>query len=134
MLNELLGKQRVVVSDVPGTTRDTIQVKCMYKNQSIILSDTAGLKEDLNGRIERQSYEDTLRTIKFSNVVILMVDAQKGLSNHDVKIATMIEKEGRGLIIAANKWDIVNSPYQIAEQIELKLTSSLSQIKGNNII
>ncbi len=73
MLNQLLGKERVVVSDIPGTTRDTINVKCMYKDYSLLLADTAGLKTERNGRIEKLSYEDTLRTIKYSNVVILMV-------------------------------------------------------------
>src|SRR5690349_13042956 len=120
MLNNLLGKERVCVSPISGTTRDTIQVKCMYKNKSILIADTAGLKKDLNGKIEKDSYKDSLRTIKFANVVILMVDTNHGLSNEDIKIASMIEKEGRSLIIAANKWDLVNNPFEIAENIENK--------------
>jgi GTP-binding protein len=62
----------------------------MYKNQSIIIADTAGLKKDLNGRIERESYQDTIKTIKFANVVILMVDSQLGLTNEDLRIANLV--------------------------------------------
>jgi GTP-binding protein len=136
MFNQLLGKERVMVSDVPGTTRDTIQIRCLYKDQAILLADTAGMRKDkyLTNKIERESNKDTLRTIQYSNVVILVVDAQQPLTNDDLQIARMTEEEGRCLVIAANKWDLVTSPYDIAHQIEEKVTSSLAQVRGVKVV
>lgn len=136
MVNQLIGKERVLVSDIPGTTRDTIQVKCMYKDRSILLCDTAGLRKDkyIENKIEEDSLRDSLRTIKYANVIILVVDSQSELTQQDLKIATMTEREGRGLIIAANKWDLISEPYRIADTIEKKVTDSLSQIKGIKVV
>ena len=85
MFNRLLGKERVKVSDIPGTTRDTIQLRCLYKERPILLADTAGIRKDrfLTNRIEKESHRDTLRTIQFANVVILVVDV--GDTSFDVE-------------------------------------------------
>lgn len=136
LVNQLIGKERVLVSDIPGTTRDTIQVKCMYQNRNILICDTAGLRKDkyVDNKIEEDSLSDSLRTIKYANVIILVVDSNGELTQQDLTIAAMTEREGRGLIIAANKWDIVTEPYKIADTFERKITESLSQIKGVKVV
>eukprot|EP01080_Neovahlkampfia_damariscottae_P005807 gene5807-9630_t len=136
LFNNLIGTDRVVVSDVPGTTRDTIQLKCLFEGKSILLADTAGLrkKKYIDNRIEKSSLKDTKKTIDYSNTVILVVDAQMPLTHEDLQIASMVEKEGRSLIIAANKWDLITNPFEIADKIEHKITTSLSQIKGVSVV
>ena len=136
LFNKFIGKDRVVVSEIPGTTRDTIQLKCLFENKSILLADTAGLrkKKYIDNRIEKSSLKDTKKTIDYSNTVILVVDAQMPLTLEDLQIASMVEKEGRSLIIAANKWDLISNPFEIADRIEHKITTSLSQIKGVSVV
>jgi GTP-binding protein len=141
MLNKLIGKERVVVSSIPGTTRDTIELTTTYMHDDqqyrIILADTAGIrkiKHIADDRVQMLSHEDTMRTIRFANVVCLLVDGQEPLTAEDLDIARMIEQEGRGLIVVANKWDLVKDPYVIANRIEETVASSLSQVKGLSVV
>jgi GTP-binding protein len=141
MLNKLIGEERVVVSSVPGTTRDTIELATKYihdgQEYKILIADTAGLrkKKHISGdRVQTLSHEDTMRTIKYANVVCLLVDAQEPLTAEDLDIAQLIEKEGRGMIIAANKWDVVTEPYVIANRIENTVHNALSQVKGLSVV
>jgi GTPase len=108
----------------------------MFENKSILLADTAGLrkKKYIDNRIEKSSLRETKKTIDYSNTVILVVDAQMPLTHEDLQIASMVEKEGRSLVIAANKWDLITDPYAIADRIETRITKSLTQIKGVSVV
>jgi GTP-binding protein len=107
LINTLLGEERVIAFDQPGTTRDSIDVDFEYNQRSYTLIDTAGLRR--RGKIwetvEKFSVVKTLQSIEAANVVILVLDARNGISEQDAHIAGFILETGRALVIAVNKWD-----------------------------
>ena len=107
-VNRLLGEERLVVSDVAGTTRDAIDTPMRYHGRDIVFIDTAGLRRQsrVDEGVEFYSGLRTRRAIERADVCILIVDATEGLENQDLRIANMAWDEGRGLIIVVNKWDI----------------------------
>lgn len=136
MLNKLIGRERVIVSSEPGTTRDTIEMRCIYKDRRMLVADTAGLRKKkwLTDRIAELSHEDAMRTIRFANVVVLLVDANQPLTREDLRIADMISQEGRAIVIAANKWDQITSPYETASHMEQRVITSLAQLRGIAVV
>ena len=104
LINNLLGENRVIVSDVAGTTRDAIDTEIVYNGTEYVFIDTAGLrrKSKIKENIERYSIIRTVAAIERSDVVILMIDATEGVSEQDAKIAGIAHDRGRGLIIAVN--------------------------------
>jgi GTP-binding protein len=107
-INKLLGEQRLVVSDISGTTRDAIDTPFTYHGRRMIFVDTAGLRRQskIDDGIEFYSALRTRRAIDRSDICLLMIDATEGLHNQDLKIATLAWDAGRGMIIVVNKWDI----------------------------
>jgi GTP-binding protein len=107
-INRLLGEERLVVSDVAGTTRDSIDTPFVYHNRDFIFVDTAGLRRQskIDDGIEFYSSLRTRRAIERADICILMIDAVEGLHNQDLKIATLAWESGRGMIIVVNKWDL----------------------------
>jgi GTP-binding protein len=107
LVNALIGEERVIAFDQPGTTRDAIEIEFQFKDQSFRLIDTAGLRR--RGRvfetIEKFSVIKTLQAVESSNVVILVLDAQQDISDQDAQIASFITEAGRALVVAVNKWD-----------------------------
>lgn len=111
MINTLLGEERVIAFDAPGTTRDSIEIDFERGNRKYILIDTAGMRKrgKVFETIEKFSVVKTLQSIEDSNVVILMVDAQADISDQDAHIADFIVQSGRALVVAINKWDGLDS-------------------------
>jgi len=111
LLNALLGDNRMIVSEIPGTTRDAIDTTIPWGRSEIVLIDTAGIKK--RGKVasgpaaEKYSTMRALRAISRADVAILLLDAKDGLTAQDAHVAGYVVEEGRGLIIAVNKWDIV---------------------------
>ena len=107
LINTLLGEERVIAFDMPGTTRDAIEIPFMRGNKPYTLIDTAGLRKrgKIFEAIEKFSVVKTLQAIADSNVVILMLDAQQDISEQDAHIAGFIVEAGRALVVAVNKWD-----------------------------
>jgi GTPase len=111
LLNSLLGEERAIVSDIPGTTRDAIDTHLEWGRDEIVLIDTAGIKRP--GKVSRGADADrysTLRAIKAvdrADVAVLLIDAFEGLTAQDAHIAGFVAEEGRGLVIALNKWDLL---------------------------
>lgn len=107
-VNKLLGEDRLVVSEVAGTTRDAIDTPMRYHGRDIVFIDTAGLRRQsrVDEGIEFYSTLRTRRAIERADICVLMVDAAEGIQNQDLKIAHLAWDEGRGLIIVVNKWDI----------------------------
>ena len=107
-VNRLLGEERLVVHDVAGTTRDSIDAPRRYKDQDLVFVDTAGLRRQskIDDGVEFYASLRTRRAIDSSDVCILMIDATEGLQNQDLKIATLAWEAGRGLILVLNKWDL----------------------------
>jgi len=108
LVNRLLGEERLVVSDISGTTRDAIDAPMRYHDTDLIFVDTAGLRRQarIDDGVEFYSSLRTRKAIDSSDVCVLMVDATEGLQNQDLKIATMAWEAGRGLILVVNKWDL----------------------------
>jgi GTP-binding protein len=107
-INRLLGEDRLVVSDIAGTTRDSIDTPFTYHGRPFIFIDTAGLRRQskIDDGIEFYSSLRTRRAIDRSDICLLMIDATEGLHNQDLKIATLAWESGRGLVIIVNKWDL----------------------------
>jgi len=109
LLNRLLGAERSIVSDIPGTTRDVIEGRFVWKGRTFTVLDTAGMrrKAKVTENIEYYSVNRTIKTIDRADVVILMIDAVEGLSDQDKKIVKLATDKGRAVIFALNKWDMM---------------------------
>ena len=122
ILNNLLNEQRAIVSNVSGTTRDSINSEVVYDNEEFILIDTAGIrkKSKVDYGVEAFAVDRALRAIKEADVTLLVIDATEGLSDQDKKIAQTVEEAGSGLIVAFNKWDLIKNiqTHKIEQQVE----------------
>jgi GTP-binding protein len=111
LLNALLGQERAIVSEIPGTTRDTIDTRLAWGRSEIVLIDTAGIRR--RGKVasgpnaERYSTLRALKAIGRADVAVLVIDAVEGLTAQDAHVAGYVVEEGRGLVVAVNKWDLV---------------------------
>lgn len=136
LINNLLGENRVIVSDVAGTTRDAIDTEIVYNGTEYVFIDTAGLrrKSKIKENIERYSIIRTVTAIERSDVVILMIDATEGVSEQDAKIAGIAHDRGRGLIIAVNKWDAIEKDNHTVKEYTKKVRDILSFVPYAEII
>ncbi len=128
IINALLGKDRVIVSDVSGTTRDSIDSKINYKDKEFILVDTAGIrkKAKVDWGVEKFAVDRAIRSIKDCDVAILVIDAQEGISDQDKKISSLITEAGKGIIIAINKWDLIeDKKSNTINQFDKKLQNNI---------
>ena len=109
LVNKLCGKDRVIVSDIAGTTRDAVDTEVTYNGQEYVFIDTAGIrrKSKIKEEIERYSIIRAVTAVERADVVILMIDGVEGVTEQDAKIAGIAHERGKGIIIAVNKWDIV---------------------------
>jgi GTP-binding protein len=111
LLNALLGHERTIVSDIPGTTRDAIDTVVTYEDDTAILIDTAGIRRrgKVHVGVESHSVLRTLRALERCNVALLAVDAAEGLTAQDVHIAGYVNEAYKGLVVLINKWDLVDA-------------------------
>jgi GTP-binding protein len=118
LTNALLGKNRSIVTDIPGTTRDSIDSIMKYYNEEIVLIDTAGLrkKSNIKENVEFYSILRTSRAIERSDVVVVMLDATRGLEDQDKKIINQVDEARKGIIVAVNKWDLVEKDDKTAQK------------------
>ena len=109
IINKLLGQNRVIVSDVAGTTRDAIDTTVMWKGREYIFIDTAGLrrKNKIKEELERYSIIRTVTAVERADVVVVVIDALEGVTEQDAKIAGIAHERGKGIIVAVNKWDAI---------------------------
>jgi GTP-binding protein len=132
LMNRLLGEERMVVSPVAGTTRDAIGVEWEWEGRKIKLFDTAGMRKKarIDDRIEKMSVADSLRAIRFADVVILLLEPDAALEKQDLSIADLVEREGRALVFAVSKWDLVESGQKRLAELKRDVTELLPQVKG----
>jgi GTPase len=132
LVNRLLGEERVLTGPEPGITRDAIAIDWAWQGRSIRLVDTAGMRRRarVEERLERLSAGDTLRTVRFAGTVVLVVDAQQPLERQDLTIANLVAEEGRALVLAVNKWDLVRDRGAALSRWRETLEESLPQLKG----
>lgn len=111
IVNALLGKDRCIVSDVSGTTRDTIDSTVRYEKEDFILVDTAGIrkKAKVDWGVEKFAVTRAIKAIRDCDVAVLVIDATDGMTDQDKKIASLIIEAGKGMIVAINKWDLVEN-------------------------
>ena len=125
LVNKLVGENRVLVSDTPGTTRDSVQIPLTIDKQPLVLIDTAGVrrKSRVDEVIEKFSVIKTLQAVEHANVVILVLDATCEIGSQDATIAGMIQDLGRSIVVVVNKWDHLASRQRkkIKNELELKL-------------
>jgi GTP-binding protein len=111
LINHLLGEERLLTSPEAGTTRDSIAVEIDWKGRGFRVFDTAGLRRRsrIEEKLEKLSVADALRAVRFAEVVVLMMDTQNRFEEQDLRIADLIEREGRAIVLAVNKWDLMES-------------------------
>ncbi|WGR92414.1 ribosome biogenesis GTPase Der [Bradyrhizobium sp. ISRA443] len=136
LINRLLGEERLLTSPEAGTTRDSIAVEITWQGRQFRIFDTAGLRRRsrIEEKLEKLSVADALRAVRFAEVVVLMMDAQNRFEEQDLRIADLIEREGRAIVLAVNKWDLVErKPNQISA-LRADADHWLPQVKGAPIV
>tara|TARA_R110000824_G_scaffold155226_7_gene327896 strand:- start:57279 stop:58694 length:1416 start_codon:yes stop_codon:yes gene_type:complete len=136
LVNLLLGEDRMMTGPEAGITRDAIGIEWMWNGRRVKLWDTAGMRRRarVTQKLEKLSVADTLRAIKFAEVVAVTLDASIPFERQDLHIADLIEREGRGMIIVVNKWDTVESPQEKLRELKLELERLLPQVRGLPIV
>ena len=136
LVNRLLGEERLLTGPEAGITRDSIAVDWVYKDRAIKLVDTAGLrrKSRVDQKLEKLAVADALRAVQFAHVVVLVIDGEQGLDKQDLTIANQTIEEGRGLVLALNKWDAIGDRDAARNAITDRLTRSLPQVKGVPVV
>lgn len=127
LVNKILGEERVIVSEIAGTTRDAVDTKLTYGEQPVTLIDTAGLRRrsKVEEDLEYYSVVRTLGAVERSDVTVVMIDGTEGLTEQDKKIAGYAHEKGRGVVIAVNKWDLVPKETNTMRDFELELRAGL---------
>ncbi|MGX7742942.1 ribosome biogenesis GTPase Der [Rhodopseudomonas parapalustris] len=135
-INRLLGEERLLTSPEAGTTRDSIAVEVEWKGRDFRVFDTAGLRRRsrIEEKLEKLSVADALRAVRFAEVVVLMMDAEHRFEEQDLRIADLVEREGRALVIAVNKWDLIERQGGQIAQLRTDADHWLPQIKGVPIV
>jgi GTPase len=136
LINRLLGEERLLTSAEAGTTRDSIAVEIIWKGRDFRVFDTAGLRRRsrIEEKLEKLSVADALRAVRFAEVVVLMMDAQNKFEEQDLRIADLIEREGRALVIAINKWDLVETRSGAISKLRAEADHLLPQIRGAPLV
>jgi GTP-binding protein len=132
LINRLIDEDRLLTGPEPGLTRDSITLRLSWRGREIELVDTAGLrrKAKVAEKLEKLSTSATLRTLKFAEVVALIVDATMPLERQNLTIARLVVQEGRALVVVLNKWDLVPDPSAALAAIRDTLTTQLADVRG----
>ena len=128
MINKLLGEDRLIVSDIAGTTRDAIDTRIKRHGQEYIFIDTAGLrrKSKIKDEIERYSIIRTVSAVERCDVAVLMIDAEEGITEQDTKIAGIAHERGKGMIIVVNKWDLIEKDTNTMNKMKKDIKNKLA--------
>ena len=128
IINKLTGKQRVIVSDIAGTTRDAIDTNVKYNGKDYVFIDTAGLrrKSKIKEELERYSIIRTVTAVERADVVLVVIDATEGVTEQDAKIAGIAHERGKGIIIVVNKWDAIEKNDKTMKEYENNVRRVLS--------
>ena len=132
LVNRLVGEERMLTGPEAGLTRDSITIDWEHGGRPIRLVDTAGLRRraNISDSLEQLSTADTIEAIRMANVVVLVVEADAILDKQDLTIARLVLDEGRALVVAVNKWDLVERPAEALQRLSDRLETSLPQARG----
>jgi GTP-binding protein len=136
LVNRLIGENRLLTGPEPGITRDAIAVDLVWRGQSLRIHDTAGLRRRsrIEEKLEKLSVADALNAVRFAEVVILLLDARMAFEEQDLRIADLIEREGRALVIGLNKWDLVEPSPGALQRLRGQTDHWLPQLKGVPVV
>jgi GTP-binding protein len=131
LVNRMLGQERMITGPEAGITRDSISLDWEWEGRPVRLVDTAGLRKraKVEDKLERLSTADTRRAIDYAEVVVLLLDATRGLEAQDLKIASQVIEEGRALVIALNKWDVAENASSLFNGVKAALGEGLAQLR-----
>jgi GTPase len=131
LVNRMLGEERMITGPEAGITRDSISLQWEWEGRAVQLVDTAGLRKraKVDDKLERLSAADTKRAIDYAEVVLLLLDATRGLESQDLRIASQVIEEGRALIIALNKWDVADQASSLFNGVKAALDEGLAQLR-----
>jgi len=131
LVNQMVGEDRMITGPEAGITRDSISLSWEWEGHPVQLVDTAGLRKraKVEDKLERLSAADTKRAIDFAEVVVLLLDATRGLESQDLRIAAQVIEEGRALILALNKWDVAEHASSLFNGVKAALAEGLAQLK-----
>ena len=131
LVNRMLGEERMITGPEAGITRDSISLQWEWNGHPVQLVDTAGLRKraKVEDKLERLSAADAKRAIDYAEVVVLLLDATRGLESQDLKIAAQVIEEGRALILALNKWDVAEHASSLFNGVKAALGEGLAQLR-----
>lgn len=132
LVNRILGEDRMITGPEAGITRDSIAVDLEWQGRAVRLIDTAGMRKraQVQDKLEKLSVADALHAVDFAEVVVLLLDATRGLEAQDLKIADRVIDEGRALVIALNKWDVAEDASKLFNGVRAALDEGLAQARG----
>jgi len=136
LVNALIGEDRMITGPEPGLTRDAVSTDFTFMGRDVRLFDTAGLrrKAKIHDLAEKLSASDAVRAIRFAEVVVLLVDAEHPLEHQDLTIGNLVTEEGRGLVVAVNKWDLIEEKPKVMKGIRELVDNSLTQVQGVPVV
>jgi GTPase len=136
LINQLIGVQRLLTGPEAGITRDSIGIDWSWKGRPVKLFDTAGMRKraKVEDKLEKLSVADGLRAVRFAEVVVLLLDAEVPFEKQDLAIMGLVEKEGRALVVAVNKWDLVASDPGRLRKLTEDSERLLSHVRGTRIV
>jgi GTP-binding protein len=136
LVNRLVGAERLLTGPESGITRDAIAVDWEFEGRPIRLIDTAGLRRRarISEKLEKLSGSDAMRAVRYAQVVVLLLDAEAPLEKQDLTIARQVVDEGRALVVAANKWDLIGDRRAALKALHEKLEDSLPQVRGVPVV
>ncbi|WP_414901319.1 ribosome biogenesis GTPase Der [Sphingomonas flavalba] len=132
LINKMLGEERMITGPEAGITRDSIAIDWAWRDRPVRLIDTAGMRKRalVKDKLEKLSVADALHAVDFAEVVVLLLDATRGLEAQDLRIADAVLQEGRALIVALNKWDVAEEPSALFNGVRAALDDGLAQVRG----
>ena len=136
LVNALVGYDRMLTGPEAGLTRDAVHIQWDYEGRAIRLVDTAGLRRNTKvfEKIEEMSVVETERAVRLAHIVVLVVDATEMFEHQDLHLAQMVEREGRGLVIAINKWDLVPNKEEVTQALRAFLDKNIAQLPDIPIV
>jgi len=128
IINQLLGENRVIVSNIAGTTRDAVDTEIVHNGTEYVFIDTAGLrrKSKIKEELERYSIIRTVAAVERADVVVVVIDAEEGVTEQDAKIAGIAHERGKGIVVAVNKWDAIEKNDKTIYEYTNKIKNTLS--------
>jgi GTP-binding protein len=132
LINRMIGEDRLLTGPEAGITRDSIEVDLAWRGRQFRIHDTAGMRRRarIDEKLEKLSVADSLNAIRFAEVVIVLIDSQTPFEEQDIRIADLVEREGRAIVIAVNKWDLVEREPGALSRLRAEVDRILPQIKG----